>query len=80
MNRRDHPGIFPRGWFHSVPEDSIDMATSSDKVNNNAQGWGAAAATVVLALACVGIAYTVHSRTYHSPNDVLAPVEKTVER
>lgn len=53
------------------------MATSSDKVNNNSLGWGAAAATTLLALACVALAYTVHSKTYHSPNDVLAPVEKT---
>lgn len=55
------------------------MATSSDKVNNNAQGWGAAIAITLLAIACVGIAYTVHGKTYHSPNDVLAPVEKTAE-
>ncbi len=55
------------------------MATSSDKVNNNAQGWGAAAATTLLALACVAFAYTVHIKTYHSPNDVLAPVEKSSE-
>ena len=53
------------------------MATSSDKVNNNEQGWGAAAVTVLLALVCVGAAFTIHNTTYHSPNDVLAPVEKT---
>lgn len=52
------------------------MATSSDKVNNNAQGWGAAAVTVILALACAGGAYAIHQKTYHSPNDVLAPVEQ----
>ena len=44
---------------------------SSDRVNNNEQGWGAAIATCVLALACLSFAYYMHATTYQSPNDVL---------
>ena len=80
MNNRVRPGIFRRvRTFHSSG-DCIDMATSSDKVNNNAQGWGAAAVTVMLALACAGGAYLIHQKTYRSPTDVLAPVEQSSAR
>ena len=37
------------------------------------QGWGVAAFIVVLALALVAGAFTIHKRTYHSPNDPTAP-------
>jgi hypothetical protein len=53
--------------------------TSTDKVNPSAHGWGAAALTTLLAIACVGMAYTVYKNTYHHPNDVLQPVAKTAE-
>ena len=42
-------------------------------VNNNAQGWGAGAFIVALALALVFTAYYIHTRTFRSPNDPSAP-------
>ena len=45
--------------------------SSSDRVTNNEQGWGAAAATCVLALSALAFAYYMHVTTYQSPNDVL---------
>ncbi|HEX2781342.1 MAG TPA: hypothetical protein VHM30_17705 [Gemmatimonadaceae bacterium] len=41
--------------------------------NNNAQGWGAAAFIVALALFCTFSAYYIHQRTFRSPNDPSAP-------
>lgn len=45
--------------------------SSTDRVNNNEQGWGAAAATCLLALALLAFAWYMHETTYQSPNDVL---------
>ncbi|MBI2796017.1 MAG: hypothetical protein HYX65_04840 [Gemmatimonadetes bacterium] len=45
--------------------------SSTDRVNNNEQGWGAAAATCLLALALLALAWYMHETTYQSPNDVL---------
>lgn len=42
-------------------------------VNNNAQGWGAAAFIVALALTLTFTAYYIHTRTFRSPNDPSAP-------
>ncbi len=38
------------------------------------QGWGIAALVTLLAAAGFATAYTLKTRTYHSPNDVTAPV------
>lgn len=76
LNNRGRSGIFRRAQTFHSSRDCTDMATSSDKVNNNAQGWGAAAATVLLALVCAGGAYAIHLKTYRSPTDVLAPVQQ----
>ena len=46
----------------------------SAPVRNNAQGWGVAAFIVLLALACTFGAWTLHKKTYRSPNDPSAPV------
>lgn len=37
------------------------------------QGWGIAAFITLLALGGVATAYTIKTRTFHSPNDVTAP-------
>ena len=37
------------------------------------QGWGVAAFITLLAVGAVAMAYTVHTNTYRSPNDVLGP-------
>lgn len=37
------------------------------------QGWGAALFIVVLTAALWFTAFTIHKRTYHSPNDPLVP-------
>ena len=37
------------------------------------QGWGIAAFITLLAAAGFATAYTIKTRTYHSPNDVTAP-------
>jgi hypothetical protein len=39
------------------------------------QGWGIAAFITLLAAAGFATAYTIRSRTYHSPNDVTAPTK-----
>lgn len=41
---------------------------------NFSQGWGIAAFVTLLAAAGFATAYTVKQRTFHSPNDVTAPV------
>jgi hypothetical protein len=41
-------------------------------VNNNAQGWGAAALTVVFTAALAITAYVIHERTFQSPREQLA--------
>lgn len=41
-------------------------------VNNNAQGWGAAALTVLFTAALGITAYVIHERTYQSPREQLA--------
>lgn len=46
---------------------------SSDRVTNNEQGWGAAVATVLLALVLVAGAWYIHRTTYRSPTDPLTP-------
>lgn len=45
---------------------------SIDRVDNNRQGWGAAAATCILALVVAIAAYSIHKATYRSPNDPMA--------
>lgn len=40
---------------------------------NTSQGWGVAAAVVVLAIALVASAIYINKTRHHSPNDVLAP-------
>ena len=45
--------------------------SSIDRVNNTEQGWGAAVATCLLALASLAFAFYMHETTYQSPNDVL---------
>ena len=46
--------------------------SSIDRVNNTEQGWGAAMATCLLALACLAFAWYMHDTTYQNPNDVLS--------
>lgn len=46
--------------------------SSSAPVNNNAQGWGAAALTCIFTAALAITAYTIHQRTYQSPREQLA--------
>ena len=46
---------------------------NSDRVNNTEQGWGAAVATVLLALVLVAGAWYIHTTTYRSPTDPLSP-------
>lgn len=41
-------------------------------VNNNAQGWGAAAVTVIFTAALAITAWMIHERTYQSPREQLA--------
>ena len=43
-------------------------------VRNNAQGWVVATFIVLLALALTFTAYSIHERTFRSPNDPAAPV------
>jgi len=50
-----------------------ERMASSDRVNNNEQGWGAAVATVLLALVLVAGAWYIHTTTYRSPTDPLSP-------
>lgn len=45
---------------------------SDAPVNNNAQGWGAAAITVIFTTALAIMAYVIHERTYQSPREQLA--------
>ena len=45
------------------------VASSTGKVNNNAQGWGVAAFIVVLAIISNIFIYTVHKKTYKAPTD-----------
>jgi hypothetical protein len=40
---------------------------------NFSQGWGIAAFITLLAAAGFATAYTIKTRTFHSPNDVTAP-------
>jgi hypothetical protein len=50
------------------------MASQSSEtpVRNNAQGWGAAAVTVIFTAALAIMAYIIHERTYQSPREQLA--------
>lgn len=41
-------------------------------VNNNAQGWGAAAVTVIFTAALAITAWMIHERTWQSPREQLA--------
>ena len=50
----------------------------TDKVNNNAQGWGIAALVILLAIVTNAFIYVVHKRTFKAPTDptnVTAPAE-----
>lgn len=51
-----------------------------DRVNNTEQGWGAAVATCLLALALLSFAYYTHVTTYQSPNDVLGKSATAAQR
>lgn len=46
----------------------------SKPVRNNAQGWGAATLTILLALACALGAWWLHVETYYHPRDPGAAV------
>ena len=46
-------------------------------VNNNAQGWGAAALTVLFTAALGITAYVIHERAYQSPREQLAHPSET---
>jgi hypothetical protein len=45
--------------------------SNTDQVNPSREGWPAAIATVLLAVALWFTAQTIHNRTYHDPTDVL---------
>jgi hypothetical protein len=56
------------------------MSTNGRRIEGNfSQGWGIAAFVTLLAIAGFATAYTVKQRTYHSPNDVTAPVSGGAE-
>ena len=67
----------------AVTSDNVvrpERVSSTDRVNNNAQGWGIAAFIVLLAILANAFIYVVHKNTYKSPNDptnVTAPQEVT---
>ena len=48
------------------------LRNTDGPVNNNAQGWGAAALTVIFTAALGITAYMIHERTYQSPREQLA--------
>jgi uncharacterized membrane protein (DUF485 family) len=55
-------------------EDKLGQPTPARHVPvNPSQGWGVAAAVVVLAIALVSSAIYINRTRHHSPNDVLAP-------
>lgn len=41
----------------------------TDRVNNNAQGWGIAGLVIALAIAANAFIYFVHKATYKHPTD-----------
>ena len=52
--------------------DTTPPLRNDGPVNNNAQGWGAAALTVIFTAALGFTAYLIHERTYQSPREQLA--------
>lgn len=52
--------------------DTPSPRRSDVPVNNNAQGWGAAAVTCLLTAALAITAFLIHERTYQSPREQLA--------